>query len=225
MYTVAFTFNHRLIAFILSFLLTQGGFALSQEDKDYYDTKYRELVAKEREQTSRQRLVEQASSGIAAIIIGMYGYYNDNRGLLTRVVYSATQTAGVVMVSDAIVDANSPSLLLSVNRYLARRGPIDMDRFKRGLVSIERRRQEGELKKIAYTSGVLSAMYFYNGYRERKNTPALSNVFLFLGGNFLLISGVGFYKLKTFDRDHLPPSSQQTFQFDILPTPTITYNF
>src|SRR5688572_23415668 len=76
---------------------------------DARDAEYERLIQEETERTSDAAVTERMASGLAAIGIGLYGYYNDDRGVLTKVVYSSTQTAGVLLVSDAIALASQPS--------------------------------------------------------------------------------------------------------------------
>lgn len=193
------------------------------------DRAYDRLIEHERARKNPENLAERLASGIAALGIGLYGYYNDDRGVLTKVVYSATQTAGVVLVSNAILDSNQPSLLLLTDRYLHHRQQMDLTKFKRGIVLIEEKRALGEAKQLAYTSAILCGIYAYDGYRAKGSEEGLRNVFYFLSFNFALISAANFYRLfsqeSVRDTGSAHGSGGVHVHLAVLPTPTLTLTF
>ena len=224
MYSRAFFFSLAAYAALVSGP-AQGQGQMSQAE---IERRYDQMIAEEAKRTSSENYTSRLGSGIAALCIGLYGYYNDDRGILTRVVYSATQTAGVVMISSSILDANQPSMLLLTDKFLNRRQQMDLGRFKRGTVMIERRRTIGEYKQMAYTSAILSGIYAYNGYREQVDEyVGLKNALYFLSFNFALISGANFYRLATSEfSTHADERHYGVHGYlAILPTPTYTLYF
>lgn len=210
----------------LSMALAPSAWAKSATmSKDEINRRYDKLLEDEEFRTSNENFTERLASGLAALAIGLYGYYNDDRGLLTRVVYSATKTAGIVMVSSAMHDAAQPSLLLLTDSYLHRRGALDLARFKRTIVSIERKRQIGEYRRLAYSSAILALLYAYDGYRERESEIGLKNAFYFLSFNFAMISGANFYRLMAQDLPTESASQRWSTHIAVLPYPTISIYF
>jgi hypothetical protein len=53
----------------------------SREDR-VISQKYKEMLKAEREGRSPRDHYESLAAGVAALFIGIYGYYNDNRGTL-----------------------------------------------------------------------------------------------------------------------------------------------
>ena len=161
--------------------------------KSKINREYGKIIKSERRKSNRASAVEGIMSGVAAVVIGVYGYYNDDRGLLTKVLYSATQTAGVIVASTYLFDLYAPRTVLSLDEYLLKNGDITYSTYKNLLVSVEKQRRSAEVTQMAYSSGVLSLLYGYNGFRE--NNKGLSNVFYFLSFNFALISTVSFVQM------------------------------
>lgn len=158
------------------------------------EERYQEILLEEREQLRRGEFVEDLVSGLAALTIGTYGYYNDNKGLTTKLIYSGTQTAGVILISNSIRRLDRPSLLLSLDRSIRKRENMDLERFKKLVVRIDERVARSDQKQLAYTSLLLASIYGYNAYRETK-IIGLRNVFGFLSFNFFIVSGVNFFRL------------------------------
>jgi len=199
----------------------------SSPSKDrYFEKKYENILDKERKDDKQVSLVEDVAAGVAALLIGLYGYYNDDRGTLTKIAYSATQTAGVVLISKSIYESNKPSLLLLTDKHLKQKGDLAYRNYQRGVVRITHRMKMAEHKQLAYTSGILSLIYGFNGYQE-KNIKGLRNVFFFLSFNFLLVSTSNFYKMYTAESNiyAYQPSPNTRLTLSILPFPTLTYNF
>lgn len=69
---------------------------------------YEESVAEERSAASSEHTQEYIASGAAAIVIGLYGYYNTAPNPLIKLLYAATQTAGVLTMGQAIRNRNTP---------------------------------------------------------------------------------------------------------------------
>ncbi len=159
------------------------------------EKRYQEILEEEREQLRKGEFIEDLASGLAALTIGLYGYYNDNRGISSKLIYSATQTAGVLFISQTIRRADQPSLLLSLDRSLRRHDTIDLESYKRLVVRVDDKLTRSNQKQLAYTSLILGSIYGYNAFRE-KDIAALRSVFGFLSFNFFVVSGVNFFKLS-----------------------------
>lgn len=187
---------------------------------EYYEREYREILKQERMAHDDSLIVDDIASGVAALTIGLYGYYNDDRGVLTKIAYNATMTAGVLLVSDAVLKANKPSLLLLTDKYLKRKKRMNIRNYKRGVVNITRRMELAELKQTAYTSGILGSIYLYNAFRE--SNKGLKNVYYFLSLNFVLVSGASFYKVSTFE---VKPTRASKLSVKMFPLPHLSYRF
>lgn len=191
---------------------------------------YSRLLAAERQGRGPQERYEGLAAGIAALSIGLYGYYNDDRGTLVKFAYSSLQTAGVFMISDMLFRSEQPSLLLTTDGFIKRRGSIDYQQYQRAVVAINRRKKRADTLQLAYGSAILTGLYGFNGYREK--SKAMQNILYFLGGNFLLIAGAGFYQLYDMDPSEQTPAPtlgrsqrQLTMQIALLPHPSITWRF
>lgn len=189
------------------------------------ESEYRLLMKKEFEARDINALSERLIGGSVALAIGTYGYFFDERGLTGKAVYSATQTAGVLMISNAIFDANRPSLALSMNRYLQQNGEINMEGFRRLFVETEGKGRIAENKQLAYTSAILAGLYGYNGYRAKTDSFGLKNTLYFLSFNFTVISAVSFYRFLAPTEVNLVDAELDQWQFALLPTPTVSYVF
>lgn len=80
------------------------------------------IFYEERARQSNEVYVENMAAGVTATLISFYGYYFDNRGVLAKVAYGLTQTAGVVVISDAVYARSKPSFLLLADRHLQQQG-------------------------------------------------------------------------------------------------------
>jgi hypothetical protein len=140
-----------------------------------------------------------------------------------KLAYGATQTAGILMISDTVFKANQPSLLLTTDSYIKQRGSISQGSYERSVVTVMQRKSLAELKQLAYSASILSAIYGYNGYRE--DTKAVKNVFFFLAGNFLLVSAMSFYDLATSDEPSLSGNGPTSFKIALLPYPAVSWHF
>jgi hypothetical protein len=169
------------------------------------DAAYQKIIEEERQEFLQDEFSEDLASGIAALIIGLYGYYNDNRGVATKMVYSATQTAGVLMISSTLGRLNRPSLLLTMDRQLRRNSNMSFPEYQRLVVKAREANDRASYQQIAYTSMILGGIYGYNAYRE-KEAQALRNVFAFLSLNFLVVSGVSFARMPAAPALALLPS-------------------
>ena len=184
-----------------------------------YRTEYRAMIREMKVQKNRVNAVEKTASGVAALAIGFYGYYFDSKNTARRLAYSATQTAGVLLIGDSLYEGSAPNLLLTMDEEYKEKSSVSFGRYKEILVNIDRQKSIARLTQVGYTTGILSLLYAYNSFYERDRNIALRNVFGFLSVNFAAISGVSLYKL------HKSTSTGSSVSFEILPAPTITMNF
>ncbi len=161
------------------------------EDPGSLERRYMAIVEKEQRGLRRAEWVEDLASGTAALVIGFYGYYNDQRGLATKLAYGATQTAGVLMLSSTFGRLNKPNLLLHMDQELTAGQPLDRETYQKWVVDTDEQTHRTEQRQIAYTALILGGIYGYNAIREHQ-VLALRNVFAFLSVNFLVVSSVNF---------------------------------
>ena len=215
----------RLLLLFVYCISTQAAIARSENHvevlENKYAQKYQEILRKEKKTTSERSYVENLASGLAATIIGFYGYYFDERGLMTKVTYSLTQTAGIILTSDAIYQRSKPSFILLADRHLRNRGALDYEKYQIGVVKIQEQESLATTKNVAVTAGILAGLYAYNGYRE-KELVNLKNAFYFLSFNFALISGISTYKFFT---DRPAKANKDSYSLELLPNLQWTYHF
>jgi len=177
------------------------------------------MIIEEKRRERRMNTIEKTASGVAALAIGFYGYYFDSDNIGRRLAYSATQTAGVLMIGHSLQEAESPSLLLEMDRKFHDEKSISYAEYKSLLVDVERQKKKATLKQVGYSTGILSALYAYNSYYERNRNIALRNVFGFLSINFAAISAVSLYRLDG------PGNESKAVAFHALPYPSVTLFF
>jgi len=191
---------------------------LSAESLSYrYD--YKQMIIEEKRRERRLNTIEKTASGAAALAIGFYGYYFDSGNIGRRLAYSATQTAGVLMIGRSLQEAESPSFLLEMDRRFQEDKTLSYKDYRTLLVDIERQKKRATLKEVGYSSGLLSALYAYNSYYERNRSVPLRNVFGFLSVNFAAISAVSLYRLG----EAAPEGKAIAFQ--ALPYPAVVLYF
>jgi len=197
-------------------------FELSSQNSATDDKKfrYKNMIRDERRLLDRSRYVEKIVSGFAALGIGVYGYYFDRQNIGRQLAYSATQTAGVFMISNSLLEGEAPSLLLEADKKLRREGEISYGDYQKIVVEVDRQKKKAAYKQVAYSAGILAGLYSVNSYQERNRNLALRNVYGFLSLNFAVISGVSFWQLNNVSERS---SAHMTFGF--LPEMYIAFHF
>lgn len=184
---------------------------------------YEEVIRDERRIASEEQSRELMASGAAAIFLGLYGYYNTNPNPVIKLMYAATQTAGVLTLGQAIKERNRPHLVLDIDDTLrsSRDGKtVEIDLLKSHIGKYRKSSAAAESRTLAYTSTVLSGLYFYNGLRERGPDMTLRNVYYFLGFNFAIAGSIGFYRIY-----HGEEESNTQLTMSLFPYPTLVYRF
>jgi hypothetical protein len=190
------------------------------QTNELVNKEYRKMLREERQKQTQTRNAEKIASGIVAVGIGVYGYYFDQQNTGRQLAYSATQTAGILMISNSLLEAETPSLLLRMDSQMRNGNDLSYEAYKKTLVTVERLKSHAGFKQVAYSSGILSVLYAFNSYQERKTNLTLRNVFAFLSLNFAVISGASFYQLSSFNM-----TSTESVSFGLLPTPYLAVNF
>lgn len=187
------------------------------------ETEYQLLIREERGLADNEHTMETIASGAAAIVIGLYGYYNTDPNPIVKLLYAATQTAGVLTIGQAMQSRNSPRLILEVDEFMKKAEPLNMrpEELKKILVEHKRKSARASNQTLAYSSSILSGLYLYNSLRETSEDKTLRNIYLFLSFNFALGGGVGFY--RTYHDSNDDVASQ--LSVSIAPVPTVRYVF
>jgi hypothetical protein len=191
-----------------------------EQTNQLVNKEYRKMLREERQKQTQTRNAEKIASGIVAVGIGVYGYYFDQQNTGRQLAYSATQTAGILMISNSLLEAETPSLLLRMDSQMRNGNDLSYKDYKKTLVTVERLKSHAGFKQVAYSSGILSVLYAFNSYQERKTNLTLRNVFAFLSLNFAVISGASFYQLSSFNM-----TSNESVSFGLLPTPYVAVSF
>lgn len=191
---------------------------------------YERLIEEEQKAATTDRSYEYVASGVAAIVIGLYGYYNTNPNPVVKLLYAATQTAGVLTVGQGMKTTHGPNLTLEIDEVLRRShsdSSVSSDEVRKAIVRNKANTTHAETITQAYTASILSGLYFYNGFREASKEPTLRNIYYFLGFNFAIAGGVGFY--RHFHRPALDLQSgevlEEKISISLAPLPTISYRF
>lgn len=209
MYTVAISYSLTLIALIFASEVAMANAA------------YDELIRAEQEARSQEKAFEQIVGGSAATAIGLYGYYNDDRGVMVKLSYGAIQTSGIVVLCRAIFALNDSSLLLAVNSEIEKGPNVSSDRLRAAIANVQRQRQASTDLTLGTSASILGTMYLYNGYRSNSDETQLKNIFYFLGANMYLVAGVTWYRILMRQSQKETTSTEVDFR----PWPEITYRF
>jgi hypothetical protein len=193
----------------------------SKSEESKVSREYKEFIALEKKNSDAEHSQEMIASGAAAILIGLYGYYNTNPNPVVKLIYAATQTAGVLTLSGAIRDQNTKKLSLELDKLIedSNGRPIDPLRIKYSLIKHKQTSKHAENKTLAYSSSILSGLYLYNGMRERGEDKTLRNIYIFLSINFAIGGGVGFYRVYN------DSSQSESLTIDLFPLPQVAYLF
>ena len=146
------------------------------QTNELINREYRKMLREERVKETQTRNAEKIASGIVAVGIGVYGYYFDQQNTGRQLAYSATQTAGILMISNSLLEAETPSLLLRMDSQMRNGNDLSYAEYKKTLVTVERLKSHAAYKQVAYSSGILSVLYAFNSYQERKSNQTLRNV-------------------------------------------------
>lgn len=196
----------------LSFFSSMILFAASPKPappaNDYWSKEYSRMVKQEQRTYNRRSNLEKIVGGSLAFGLGAYGYYgNMEQRVSAKVIYSITQSGGILAISSGIVGLSSDSAFLELDKAFLREGEMTYEKYKKVVIRSMRTQELAEIKKTAISSGLLALLYGYNSYLERKGNKVVRNSYAFLAFNLSLFSGASFYKWTTFNDDEEETSS------------------
>ena len=142
---------------------------------------------------------ELIASGSAATLVGVYGYYFDNRGELAKLAYAATQTAGIFVAGDGIYHYYSQNTLIDLDEQLTS-DSVTSSKIRLSLAKNHVRNIRARQRADAWTAGLLGGLYAYNGLRANGSASAVRSAYFFLSANALAVSAFNTYKLMSNDR-------------------------
>lgn len=96
---------------------------------------------------------------------------------------------------------------------------VDVATLKEHVARFKQKTTLADARTLAYTSSILAGLYFYNGFRETGPDKTLRNAYYFLGFNFAVGGGLGFYRMLTFG------TGSAAVTMSVLPFPSIAYDF
>ena len=208
------------IVFLIFFSQKILGRAMSSNDGTYST-----LLELEKKQSATDRSFDLISGGLLAVGIGLYGHYNTNANVLMKLVYTGTETAGVLTVSKGIQRFYSRSLILDLDQTFVRsleRGSstIELSEAKDTIANNYSSNLKAKKMTSGYSATLLSLLNFFHAYRSTNTDPIMVNVHLFLGVSF----GVGgAYEL--FDSYYASADTPENVSIQYLPYPEITWRF
>jgi hypothetical protein len=171
-----------------------------KEKIDLWSTPYNEALRIERRAFNQRSSLEKIVGGTLAFALGTYGYYNDdNQQIAGKLIYSATQSGGILALSDGIIGLSSSSTVIALDNAFQKKGELTYSDYKRIVVQSRQASELGEIRKTAISTGLLAILYGYNTYKEGSGNQVLRNTFGFLAFNFTLFSGVSFYRWINFE--------------------------
>jgi hypothetical protein len=185
---------------------------------DPWSKSYSEIIKNERKSQKSRTNIEKIVGGSIAFLLGTYGYYNDpTQNVSSKLIYSVTQSGGILAISSGIVGLSSMSPLTALDDAFLKKGELTYGEYKRVVTIASESQKLAEIQKTAISTGLLASLYGYNAYSERQGNVALRNTFLFLAFNFTLFSSVSFYRWYNFDgMDALERSGKLTVSLQSL---------
>jgi hypothetical protein len=181
---------------------------------DTWSAPYNDVLKIERRSQNRRSNLEKIVGGSLAFLLGTYGYYYDSQQKIGgKLIYSATQSGGILAISSGIIGLNAVSPLIAIDDAFQNHGELTYNQYKHIVVRSRNSETLGEIQKTAISTGLLAVLYSYNGYQERKGNTVLRNTFAFLAFNFTLFSSVSFYRWSVFDDAMVEPRSGQVSFF------------
>ena len=159
---------------------------------------YKSLLTEQRVSFSSDRAVELIASGSAATLVGIYGYYFEDRGNLAKLAYAGTQTAGVFMVGEGIKKYYGQSLLLSLSTEFEG-DVLSQRKFGELVVNNASINTRARLIGETWTAGLLGSIYAYNASRTGQTLGNIRSVYVFLSANAFALCGYNLYRLKSGD--------------------------
>jgi hypothetical protein len=194
---------------------------------DIWTRPYEQAIRSERKSYNDRTHIERIVGGGLAFALGTYGYYNDkNRQIAGKLIYSATQSGGILAISSGIVGLSSTSPILALDEEFQKQGRLSYQEYKRVVVESSRSAEIAGIQRTAISAGLLAALYSYNSYLERRGNLVLRNTFGFMAFNFTMFSSVSFYRWYTF-ADDAPKSipGRVTASLDSWNTMSLKYIF
>ncbi len=201
--------------------------SVKSKKMDLWTSSYEKALQDERRLYNKRSNLEKIVGGTLAFALGTYGYYNDsNRRIAGKLIYSATQSGGILALSSGIVGLSSTSTVIAVDEAFQKKGDLAYEDYKRIVVQSSMASELAEIQKTAISTGLLAALYSYNGFKERNGNQILRNTFGFLAFNFTLFSGVSFYRWITFETGSAgSPQSKMSASWDSPTSFSINYYF
>jgi hypothetical protein len=177
---------------------------------DIWTRPYEQAIRSERKTYNNRTHVERIVGGGLAFALGTYGYYNDkNRQIAGKLIYSATQSGGILAISNGIVGLSTTSPILALDEEFQHQGRLTYPEYRKIVVESSRSSELAGIQRTAISAGLLAALYSYNSYLERRGNVVLRNTFGFMAFNFTMFSSVSFYRWYTFGDDMPKPASRQ----------------
>lgn len=155
---------------------------------------YEKMISDYRTADDQHKAIELIASGSAATLVGVYGYYFDERGVLAQLAYAATQTAGIIVIGEGVKHYYSVSTMNAMDQALNSPSPSPQT-IKRAMLENHFQLKRAKQRADAWTAGLLGSLYAYNAIRTPRSLKSLRNVYLFLSINALAVSGYNTYQL------------------------------
>lgn len=191
----------RIKIVIFAFLLLKVPVAFGEQAASL-DSLYMGLLEERKQRKNTSHILEQLFGGLAAFALGTYGSRSAGDSQELSLVYSATQSAGVIVAGNAIKNYYSPDIILEMEDFSKQNFSDEKQRdlnYKKLVVVNDVNKKRASYRYLAYTSGLLGLIYATNAMELRRSNEDISNIYAFLGFNALLVSTVSFYELSALD--------------------------
>ena len=184
---------------------------------------YNQILSEKKRSYEPEGTFKAVASGVAAIFVGSYGFYNDNSSILASFTYTGIQSLGIVLTTNAVYEANISDPFLHLDRKFRKNGQITYTQYKASMTRINEDRAYKSLMRDTALTGLLATSYAYDGLRSYNQSKAVRDVYTFLTINFTLAFLANSYKLLTWRKS--PQLVADSVSIDVFPLPKLTYNF
>jgi hypothetical protein len=154
-----------------------------------------EMMAQQRELSSKTSFLDSTLAGAAAFTIGTYGIFFEQQGLVTSAVYSVLQTSGIYLATEGYRGRYTLHPSLAFDRHFDVHPTLDRQQLQRIWIRTIRNNRRVDLTADTMLWGGLALTYLVSGFREPTTSTTMRSLYFFLAGNGALLAAASGVKL------------------------------
>ncbi len=201
-----------------SFASSESELQRNREETQYSkenSEKWKEIVLREKESTSKLKYAESLASGLSIFAIGTYGSETDKGKSITSGIYSFLQTGGIVVASKGIQTYLEGSVVLDMRKYFVENDSMTKRQMHQLWIDHAQKAEYAATVADLFLWSCLSGVYLRAGLTQPKKAATTRSIYFFLSGNSLILSSVALYNLI-----HSEPVSKKDSKWSVEPNPS-----